>query len=456
MIETRQPVWREALRPSIAARRAAGLDRQLRALTIGLLMAMLLVAPIQFLVLPLNLSLVDLLNAAALPVSWLYLLRTNQRLRVPYGVVLWLIFLGSFIGTFAAVNPVGTSLVAIVKDLYLYVWFLTVAAVLTSLDAPSLRRVMLVWLASELLHGALIIAQFVSSDVFTLSQQLTSRFGEIDLYRPSGMFANANSTALFQFVGFVPLFLLRLPRIKTTLLALFLVFSILSTGSMAATAGSLVGFSVAVGALTLLRGPRAVARMFAPVAVMLLVLGGMAAVAISQSAELSERFNYIFADRVEGSAEGRFSLWERGLELMDSEMPLWGIGPDSYKDIDLIHKPLHNDLLAFLVERGLIGTLGLLLLGGFAVAKGVVLLRMQARGPGMEGVEVVVLLAVVIAALVHSQFHQVFHHRSVWLALAAQEALLAQALWARDAVRKPAWQARPGIPVAMSEQGHAD
>ena len=91
----------------------------------------------------------------------------------------------------------------------------------------------------------------------------------------------------------------------------------------------------------------------------------------------------------------------------------------------VLEKQLHNDLLAFSVERGLLGVLGLVMLAGVAVSRAVWMLQIGCKYPRQTGFTAVVFLATFAAVLVVSLTHQVFHSREIWLVLASQEAMLA-------------------------------
>jgi O-antigen ligase len=424
MIPTWQLTSGAAHQPTSAVQKhaAEGYAVRLQALVVAGLLGMLILSPVQFITLPLNMSPVDIWNAVFLPLSWVYIIKTRSRVHLPYLGAFWLIMLGSFVGTFAASRPVD-SLVAILKDVYLYVWFLTVVALLTGFEAHLMRRVLQVWLVVTALHGMLIIAQFVSPQVFQGTASFAARFGALDQWRPSGLYNNANGTGLFQLMGFVPLLLLRPSRGALAALSTVILVSILATGSLAATGGFLVGLAVALVVASRTGLDRLIKGLMQG-ALVAAVLGGLCLLVLSQSADLSARFASIFYDRAQGSAAGRFSLWERGLGLLSSQTPLWGIGPDSYRDVDLLQKPLHNDLLAFVVERGLIGAAGLVLLAGLAVYRAARLARLHSQSSDLSGWAGIVFLAALAAALVNAQFHQIFHDRSVWLVLATQEAIL--------------------------------
>lgn len=377
--------------------------------------------PVQFIVLPLNMSPVELWNLLTLPILWLYLLKIHQEVRLAYGRAIWLILIGSLVGMFSEVAPLD-SMIAIVKDVYLYVWFVTVVAVLCSFDAVRLRRLLMLWAGVVIVNGILILAQFASVDVFRTVFDLAARYGPLDPWRPSGLFENANSTGLYQMLGLVPIFLVRPSRLAGTILGLYISATILATGSFAATGGLVVGL---LGALILggMLGLRfgAMRKAIGQIALMTAIVAGVAYGVLAGNQDFEQHFRDIFYGRLQGSATGRFELWDRGLELLSSESSLWGIGPDAYRTLDLLEKPLHNDLLEFLVERGVIGMLGLLLFAGTAVAKAIEVPRRSKSQLDQSPALSLVFLIAVIAIIVNGQFHQVFHERSVWLVLALLE-----------------------------------
>jgi hypothetical protein len=76
------------------------------------------------------------------------------------------------------------------------------------------------------------------------------------------------------------------------------------------------------------------------------------------------------------------------------------------------------------VERGLLGTLGLVSFAIIAVGRAASIFLIANKEPAGARLAVVVFLAAMIAILVESLTHQVFHFRELWLVLALQEALL--------------------------------
>ena len=112
--------------------------------------------------------------------------------------------------------------------------------------------------------------------------------------------------------------------------------------------------------------------------------------------------------------------------LLEHNAFFWGVGPENFREVDPSgnDNQLHNDTLAFLVERGLIGLIGLAMFAAITLQKSVQTLQIFRKDPKRARPGVVVFLAALTAILVESLTHQIFHTREMWLVLAVQEAVL--------------------------------
>jgi hypothetical protein len=383
-------------------------------------MGMLVLLPVQAVDLPLNMAPVDLWNVFGLPLVWMYLLGAQSRVRFPYIGAMWLILLGSLV-SMLWVRDASTACVVVLKEVYLYIWFLTVALLLARAHARDLQSILYVWTAMVVLHGIIIIAEFLSPDVWHALASIFGALGKVEVIRPPGLFDNANGAAFFQLMGFVPILLSCGSSRLTVPLGLLLVLTIIGTGSLGATVGLLAGTLVAFVAMAVAGGDkRRLYRTFVWLLLIGAALWGLHAFMMEYEPSYEERLAYFFYSRAERSAEGRFGLWQSGLTVLSSDWLLWGVGPNNFTD-PVSGKMLHNDLLAFTVERGVAGASGLLLFGALATHKA---LRLLKNSAGREYAAAGVVFPAVVAAVVESQFHQVFHERAFWLVLAVQEALL--------------------------------
>lgn len=389
------------------------------------LIGLLVLLPIDIIELPFNVAFVDLWLLMGLPFVWLYFIRRRQRISLSYILAMWLILLGSFGSAFAAPDA-PKSLIVILKEIYIFVWFITLAALLSTLGKMDFRRIMIVWFGVVLLHGFLIVGQFLVPDLWRLTLQISRAKEAYDIFRPSGLFTNANTAAFFQLLAFVPLLLANLPKRTTMILGLLLFCTMILTGSMGATLAFMTGLSVAVAVLTFKGHFTIVAKTFMQIGAVLLFFAAVLLLFISQNQTTREHFESIFLGRAEKSSGGRFYLWQRGLDVLESEeVFILGVGPENFRVYDGRDKQLHNDFMAFAVERGLLGTAGLVLFAIIALSRAVyILLATDNKYSDRSRLVVVVFLAAIIAAIVESLTHQTFHTRQLWLVLAVQEAML--------------------------------
>ena len=333
---------------------------------------------------------------------------------------MWFILLGSFIGTFSATNPLA-SIIFITKEVYLYIWFVTLVSVFASLEPGLVRRILLVWLAVAVLHGALLVAEFILPNFYAYMLSVLGRIGIVDpryLGRAAGLWDDPVWAALFQLMGFVPLLLVGLRRELSLLLGMVLLLSILATASLGALT-SLLGASVVAVFVLLLMGGHLKSLVW--LAAILTLSAGLFLFTISQFPDVLASLQHLTTDRAAHTAEERLHLWGGGTAVLFSPKAILGVGPNNYRDF-LENKTLHNDTLEFGVERGVIGLLGLALLAGEALNSAVKILLKQIKSGDTARPSGVFFLAMLFGIFLESNAHQIFHFRSVWLGLALLEA----------------------------------
>jgi hypothetical protein len=417
------------------------------------LYGMMAFLPIKIFHFPSNLELVDLWVMPALPLLWASFILTRHAISNAYGLAFFLILVGSFVSAFFAPNPLRGT-IPIAKEIYLFLWFITLSTLLATLDPRLLRRVIAVWAIAACLHGLLIIAQFLSPRLWHLTTDFAGQSTAYATYRPSGLFisakaGDANKAAVFQLLGFAPLILSRPPKKVALALAILLLCSILATGSMGTTMAFTVGLTTSVMALLIFdRSSAFIRRYLTQMAVAAVLLLGVGGVVISQNQNYRDHLSTIITGRAAKSSGGRFDLWSRGVNVLDEHgVLLWGVGPENFRLVDPSgnDNQLHNDFLAFAVERGLIGVSGLILFALIAVFRAVRLLMTYSWWSRSTDLTVVVFLASITAMLFVSLTHQIFHSRTLWVLLALQEGMLLQATYATRGMSEG-----PGLPQHTS------
>jgi hypothetical protein len=323
----------------------------------------------------------------------------------------------------------------IFKESYLFGWFLSVTILLHNIKTRELRIVMYTWSIVVIIHGLLMIAQFLSPEIWRFTNALGGNSARIEGYRAAGLFicdkaGCANKAAYFQLLGFVPVLLAHFSKRKTILMSIILVASMLTSGSMGATLAFITGLitsgiTIALFKKKLLLVLKNILRFVA----IALLIGGIFYIISGQVQNYRDHFEKIIVGRFEKSSGGRLNLWQRGIDaLLEHNAFLWGVGPENFRVVDAAgtDNQLHNDTLAFLVERGLIGLSGLALFAGISIRRAISILQISGKDPKAAHLELVVFLAVIAATLVESLTHQMFRTRELWLVLAIQEAVYFQ------------------------------
>ncbi len=404
--------------------------------------------PVKILPLPFNFEMVDAWVLLGLPLALLHLLMGPRRPFSPaYLLPMWLVLLSSFLSSFSAPSAMN-SLVVILKESYLFLWFMVLAVLLPRLAPRQLRLVLSVWALVAALHGLLMVAQFISPELWRLTNELGGVTARMEGYRAAGLFicgkaGCANKAAYFQIVAFVPLLLSGFSRRVKVLLGLAIFTGLLTSGSMAATAAFFIGMAVTVLAAAVASNQLGLLFRFSFQAMVAgVLLAGLFYGAARANPRYAEHIERILIGRFDRSSGGRLSLWSRGIDaLVEHNAFLWGVGPENFRVVDAAQtdNQLHNDTLAFLVERGLIGVLGLGLFAFIPARRALFALRHAGRSP-LARYELAVFLGFLAATVVESITHQLFRTRELWLALAVLEAVYLQLRWAMLAER-----ARPGL-----------
>jgi O-antigen ligase len=300
-----------------------------------------------------------------------------------------------------------------------------------------------------------MIAQFLSPDIWEFTNALGGNSARLEGYRAAGLFicdkaGCANKAAFFQLLGFVPLLLAGYPKIRTAILGIFLFGSMMTSGSMGATLAFTSGLFVAIFVMAYFNNSLTVViKGMAGVAIVLSIVAGGLYIAGRQSQDQQNHFERIIVGRYDKSSGGRFDLWGRGIDvLLEHNAFFWGVGPENFREVDPSgnDNQLHNDTLAFLVERGLLGLIGLALFAAITLKKSLQTLQIFRKDPKRARAGVIVFLAALTAIFVESLTHQIFHTREMWLVLAVLEAVLYKMVTSVDGIEP----ANPTLPETLS------
>ncbi|MGZ4795274.1 MAG: O-antigen ligase family protein, partial [Acidimicrobiia bacterium] len=179
------------------------------------------------------------------------------------------------------------------------------------------------------------------------------------------------------------------------------IIGVLSAGSF----GSMIQLGIGFGYLAVMHIDRAKElvrgrRLVAIIPLVLVASLGYFAFSHARGGQAQTGFN---SSRFDRSGGLRFSMWEEALQRLP-ETP-WGAGPGSVRGLQLNSQgpDISNEAIQYLVERGVIGLFGLLLLW-------YALLRLAPSGTAAR--------AIVLAYIFGEIFRETVHYRHLWVFLA--------------------------------------
>ena len=373
--------------------------------------AMLATLPLVSVQGPGHMTAMDGVNILFMAVYWGRLLVHRDSLAFPLALPFWLIVIGSCGGLFCAPDLMR-ALIAMGQDLYLYLWFITVAHFLVrQCRAEDVAKV---WVGI-----ACMVALSTVADKYTgcFGGALGGGFGG---KRAVGTFENPNMFGDYLVTSF------------------FLAWAVAGSGRRL--------YYVAMA--TLLAGVHATASNGALVSILAGCLGVAAAqptrrilpylgTALAAGA-LVLGLGVVFREQIaEGvldiASQGRGEIGGHAMKGADERLPLWmdaiesiqqwpmGGGPANFNRAGGLYSGdyhgAHNDYLGMLTERGPIGLVGWIAL--LAALPAMILRLRRAALAGLSSpLGIAPLFGLVAAITAHSIVIELFHFRHFWLLIA--------------------------------------
>lgn len=375
---------------------------------------------------PLNSSPVDLALLLTVLATAVWVGAGSVRLRAPYGVAMGLMVLGGAVAGLIGPLP-GTSLITLLQDLVLVAW--TIAIVNLARRPGVLRLLSTTWALTSVVCAAVLVGAAVFG--WTAVEGFIAKDGN----RAAFTFGDPDYASTYWVFSVFIVYATQRPRtpwlrwLGYVLLVWSLVLTESNGGLVALPVGVLFAVVVAVG------------RRFGVMTalVTLLVVGAgvgtvLTAVPFPQVQQWARNSGQqLLVDtlgRSDASSSQRSLIIQETFQLYDTDGPL-GAGPGTTKTLMIERqfayaREAHDDLLAALVERGIIGVAGMLVLVAGAAWRAGRVLRGPPRGwpelPRPAG-----LVAGLVAATLSGTFYEVLHFRYVWLLLAFTAAVAS--LW---------------------------
>ena len=341
--------------------------------------------------------------------------------RVPYLVSMAVLVMAGLAAAMFGQDP-AKAVLTLVQDAFLLAWAAAVANVIRVPRSLSIILASWTWGATAL---ASVFIVGTAADLPSLVGASTAAESRGQLW-----FDNPNMAGAYFLMSLFVLLLGRHPRnrIVRGCACLLVLTAMILTGSNGALASLILGGAAAAFVAVWRRTDLVMALASGTIAVVLIgclaylaVDGGVLARIEESSSPLVERS----LARGPRSAAGRASLFADEFELFRSGS-LLGIGPGGTKEVlestnanlessSGVAKTGHNDYLATLVERGVVGALGLvLLIASIGVMAYSVVLRPLSPTFARELKNPSAIVGGAVAMALFAITHEVLHFRFLW------------------------------------------
>jgi O-Antigen ligase len=373
---------------------------------------------------PANITPADAFIAVAVVATAVWASKTRHVWRFPFIVAVGLYMVGGAVG--ALVGPVpGAGVVALVQDIVLLFWCW---AIVNICSTPRRLQVVLgAWAYSSVVWTSVLVVGLVTGTKVLSGE--TVREGA----RTTLTLSDPNYAGNYFFLSLMIVLASGRPRRRGARIAacLVLIVALVSTGSNSALA-SLASATAVFLLLRLYRRRGARAAAVALVCVAVAGYVGASLISFNHIQQWAQGSSYAFLR--DGIGRGDSSIQERSTILHESlnlyrRGGILGQGPNSTKTrLAAAQAPYvkeaHDDYVATLLERGVIGSVGLiLLLAGLLQRTFVTVTRPLARGFAAAVPYPSALVGAVVGALVGSAFNELLHARHVWALFAVVAAL---------------------------------
>ena len=309
------------------------------------------------------------------------------------------------------------SLTAILQEIYLFLGFIFLLNILARLPARARYGAMNAWAIVALLQATAAVMGMlrIGPSIFYVSP-LGLSYSAGTLNRAVGTFVNPNATAAYLSTSFFVLLATRWPARWRIILGTWILAGIFATGSM----GALLSSAISLAAVWLVYGALKSRQLASSLGALVgLGLAAMAMLVFAlvaapwAGADSAPELSYLALTlgRLPRSVGGRLVLIQTAWQTY-VQYPL-GTGPNTSA---IYIGSLHNDYIAFLIERGPLGAIGWLALVGSTFV-----LPLRATYRRMRSYRFWPVLALwggFLACALNAFSHEVSHFRQLWALMA--------------------------------------
>jgi O-antigen ligase len=375
-------------------------------------------------------AIIDLQILLALVATLLWAAASGRPLHLPYALATAVTVLAGALSSVAN-DHAQQGLIALFQDAVLLAW---AAAIANLARTPAALRLLLVaWAVSAIAAAGFLDVAYLSG------HQALAGVAATEGTRAALAFDDPNMAASYFVASLMVILAVKVPRnpLLRALSTLLLLVAILFTGSN----GGIATLAVCVAIIFVVAVRRRHGLVPAAGAIVVLLAAGTLVALVFNLAALQlmaqESSIPLVRQSVGRSAQ---SAHERSLLIGEAAAlyqanVLFGIGTNAYKETlahdqaPYVHEA-HDDYVAAIVETGVLGAIGLLLLIGAVGVRTLAVVRGRLK-PGFAAVvpSVLPLAAAVAGVAVSAGFYQVLHFRHVWLMFGIVAGLY---LWGRE------------------------
>jgi lipopolysaccharide/colanic/teichoic acid biosynthesis glycosyltransferase/O-antigen/teichoic acid export membrane protein len=366
---------------------------------------------------PGNSSPVDLLIVAAIVTAMVWLAGTHRKLRAPYFIPVALFVAAGAASGLVSSLP-GTALLTVAIDLLLFAWCTTVVNVLSG--PRAMRYALAAWSWSGIVWAGIVIVAWLGH--VTPLEGLTAAEGNRVMFT----FGDPNYASWYWGVTIFVVYASRTPAARWMRLAGYIM--LLWALVLSESNGGLLAVGVGVAFLLVVKNYRR--HGWAGVVAVGLTIGlavgaFFTVLPLNELRQLAAASNQpLLVNSIGRSAQSsneRSLLVQESVELYQRGDGVIGLGPASTKPLlgtglYPYANEAHDDFLAALSERGVLGLFALLLLCGSFIARAPPLLRRPLSAPMAAAVPFPAgIVAAVLAVGVNSFYEEVLHFRPLWM-----------------------------------------
>ncbi|MCB9422100.1 MAG: O-antigen ligase family protein [Ardenticatenaceae bacterium] len=390
-----------------------------------LTVAVICLMPVQWFLLPFNLALADLALLLLLLLTLVQAAAGRRVIWLPLLGPALLILTASALGTAVGFGRME-SVIAIMQEIYIYLWFIALVSQVQSFTGEEQDRLLRIWAIVACLEAVTTMLgmwQIGPALFYTKPARDTAVTTEIT--RAVGLHANSNAAAVYLSVSFFAALATRWPRRRRYFAAAWIYAGMIGTGSNGALLSTLVGVAAFIALRTFFHNKArfnlwaALIMLTLGVSILLLMAFSFLSVNPQSRIDSSDQILFYTIGRFSRSLTSRMTIIDWAWRIYKIN-PL-GVGPNGFATLQ---GSLHNDYVAFWFERGLLGLIGWvwLIWASFQTA-------LQTASQALEtwrGRAVLILGCGLLACALNAFSHEISHMRQLWLLIVFLFALSVQ------------------------------